>query len=236
MLNFERSTLNSPKGKRMAGHILLAGGAEFGGRMAEPDLRAIELAGGVDARISVIPTAAAPDHNHERAGRNGVRWFESLGARHVAALPLIDRASADRPAIVAALRESRLIYLLGGFPHYLGQTLLGSASWQAIVAAHQAGAVVAGSSAGAMVLCQHYYNPEPSQVIEGLGMLPNTCVLPHHNTFGKGWAVRLAALLPGSLLLGIDERTAMLNDGVADAWRVYGQGAVTLYRHGQVIA
>src|SRR5215212_2512888 len=130
----------------MAGHILLAGGAEFGGRMAEPDLRAIELAGGADARISIIPTAAAPDHNHERAGRNGVRWFESLGARNVAALPLIDRASADSAAMVAALRESRLIYLLGGFPHYLGQTLLGSASWQAIVAAYQAGAVVAGSS------------------------------------------------------------------------------------------
>ena len=98
----------------MAGHILLAGGAEFGGRMAEPDLRAIELAGGVDARISIIPTAAAPDHNHERAGRNGVRWFESLGARNVSALPLIDRASADSPAIAAALQESRLIYLLGG--------------------------------------------------------------------------------------------------------------------------
>ncbi len=217
----------------MLGHILLAGGAEFGGRMADPDLRAIELAGGMDARISIIPTAAAPDHNHERAGRNGVRWFESLGARNVAALPLIDRASADSPTVVAALRDSRLIYMLGGFPHYLGQTLLGSAAWQAIVAAHQAGAVVGGSSAGAMVLCQHYYNPESSQVLEGLGMLPNTCVLPHHNTFGKGWAARLAELLPDSVLLGIDERTAMLDDGAGSAWRVYGQGAVTLYRDGR---
>jgi len=220
----------------MAGHILLAGGAEFGGRMSEPDLRAIELAGGVDARISIIPTAAAPDHNHVRAGRNGVRWFESLGARNVAALPLIDRASAYSPAVVAALRESRLIYLLGGFPHYLGQTLLGSASWQAMLAAHQAGAVVAGSSAGAMVLCQYYYNPESHQAIEGLGMLPNSCVLPHHNTFGKGWAAQIAALLPSSVLLGIDERTAMLDDGAGGAWRVYGQGAVTLYRHSQPTA
>ena len=220
----------------MPGHFLLAGGAEFGGRMAEPDLRAIELAGGEDARISIIPTAAAPDHNHERAGRNGVHWFESLGARYVVALPLIDRASADNPAVVAALRDSRLIYLLGGFPHYLGQTLIGSASWQAILSAHQDGAVVAGSSAGAMVLCQHYYNPESSQVIEGLGMLPNACVLPHHNTFGKGWAARLAALLPDSVLLGIDERTALLDDADRGAWRVYGQGAVTLYRHGQVTA
>ncbi|MEO7913157.1 MAG: Type 1 glutamine amidotransferase-like domain-containing protein [Roseiflexaceae bacterium] len=217
----------------MTGHILLAGGAEFGGRMAEADLRAIELAGGADARISIIPTAAAPDRNHERAGRNGVRWFESLGARNVAALPLIDRASADSLAVVAALRESRLIYLLGGFPHYLGQTLLNSASQQALVAAHQAGAVIAGSSAGAMVLCQHYYNPESSQVIEGLAMLPNACVLPHHNTFGQGWAMRLAALLPESVLLGIDERTAMLDDGADGAWRVYGQGAVTLYQQGQ---
>jgi cyanophycinase len=215
--------------------MLLAGGAEFGGRMADPDLRAIELAGGVDTRISIIPTAAAPDHNHERAGRNGVRWFESLGARNVAALPLIDRTSADSPAIVAALCDSRLFYLLGGFPHYLGQTLRGSASWHAIAAAQHAGAIVAGSSAGAMVLCQHYYNPESSQVLEGLGMLPNACVLPHHNTFGKGWAARLAALLPESVLLGIDERTAMLDDGEGGAWRVYGQGAVTLYQHGQVI-
>src|SRR5688500_2075754 len=102
----------------MHGHILLAGRAEFGGSIAEPDLRALELIGGADARVSIIPAAAAPDHNHERVGRNGVRWFESLGARNVAALPLIDRASADSPAVVAALREARLIYLLGGFPHY----------------------------------------------------------------------------------------------------------------------
>jgi cyanophycinase len=218
----------------MIGHILLAGGAEFGGRMAEADVRAIELAGGADARISIIPTAAAPDNNHRRAGRNGVRWFESLGARDVAALPLTDRASAESPAVAAALRASRLIYLLGGFPHYLGQTLLGSASWQAVVAAHQAGAVVAGSSAGAMVLCQYYYSPESKQLAEGLGMLPNACVLPHHNAFGKGWAAQLATRLPGSILLGIDERTAMLDDGAAGAWQVYGQGAVTLYRDGVV--
>ncbi|HEU5097767.1 MAG TPA: Type 1 glutamine amidotransferase-like domain-containing protein, partial [Roseiflexaceae bacterium] len=223
------------RGVIMAGYLLLAGGAEFGGRMAEADLRAIELAGGDDARISIIPTAAAPDNNHDRAGRNGVRWFESLGARRVAALPLIDRASAESPAIAATLRESRLIYLLGGFPHYLGQTLLGSASWQAVVAAHQAGAVVAGSSAGAMVLCQHYYQPDAKQVAQGLAVLPNACVLPHHNTFGRSWAAQLAALLPGSTLIGIDERTAMLNDADG-AWQVYGQGAVTLYRDHQPTA
>jgi cyanophycinase len=215
------------------GHILLEGGAEFGGRMADPDRRAIELAGGRGARISIVPAAAAPDHNHQRAGSNGARWFASLGATQVAALPLIDRASAGDPALADALRASRLIYLLGGFTHYLGQTLLGSTAWQAMLEAHAAGAVIAGSSAGAMVLCEHYYDPERGRVVGGLGLVPNACVLPHHNTFGKSWAARLGTLLPDCVLLGIDERTGMLNDGAGDAWQVYGQGAVTLYRGGQ---
>ena len=220
----------------MAGYILLEGGAEFGGRMAEADRRAIELAGGVDVPIRIVPTAAAPDHNHARAGANGVRWFRGLGARDVVSLPLIDRASAERAEIAAELRAARLIYLLGGFTHHLGQTLQDSASWRAIAEAHAAGAVVAGSSAGAMVLCEHYYDPQGGRVVEGLGMVPRACVLPHHDTFGKGWVPRLAELLPVSLLLGIDERTGMLNDGSAGAWRVYGRGSVTIYRGGRPTA
>ena len=67
------------------GYILLEGGSEFGGEMSLPDERAIALAGGQEAAISIIPTAAAADNNHLRAGQNGVRWFRSLGANRVAA-------------------------------------------------------------------------------------------------------------------------------------------------------
>jgi cyanophycinase len=220
----------------MQGYLLLEGGAEFGGQMSQPDLRAIELAGGSEAPISIVPTAAAPDNNHQRAGRNGVNWFKSLGATHVESLALIDRASANDPAIVNAISRSRLIYLLGGFTGYLGETLKGSASWQAMLEAYVGGAVVAGSSAGAMVMCQYYFDPGKRQVVEGLGLLPNTCVLPHHNTFGKHWVQQLTTLLPKVVLLGIDERTGMLDDsdiGRKVGWRVYGQGAVTLYRGGR---
>jgi hypothetical protein len=49
------------------GYLLLAGGAEFGGRMSEPDLRAIELAGS-------RPSAA----DHARSHARGIR--QSLGA------------------------------------------------------------------------------------------------------------------------------------------------------------
>ena len=54
------------------GFILLEGGAEFGGRMADADRQAIGLTGGFDSPIRIIPAAAAPDHNHQRAGQNGI--------------------------------------------------------------------------------------------------------------------------------------------------------------------
>ncbi|MBW2488216.1 MAG: Type 1 glutamine amidotransferase-like domain-containing protein [Deltaproteobacteria bacterium] len=213
------------------GYILLAGGGEFSGRMAAPDLRAIKLAGGFKAPISIIPAAAAPDGNHQRAGQNGVNWFKQLGATNVTALPLIDRASADDPTVVEALQGSRVIYLLGGFPRHLAQSLAGSKSWQTILNAHHAGAVIAGSSAGAMIVCETYYDPYAKKTLSGLGLIAGACVLPHHDTFGKNWAPELSRRLPGTILIGIDEQSGMLNDGPRRRWQAYGAGGVTLYQN-----
>lgn len=214
------------------GMLLLEGGAEFGGAMREPDLRAIELAGGPDVTIRIIPTAAAPDKNHLRAGNNGIRWFMSLGATNVEPVLLINEESANDTEIAETLRAAKLIYILGGFTHYLGQTLKNSVTWESVLEAWQDGAIIAGSSAGAMVLCEYYFDPGRSKVEEGLNLVPNACVLPHHNTFGKNWAGKLKALLPGVTLLGIDEYTGMLTGGAA--WQVLGGGAVTVYQGDEV--
>jgi cyanophycinase len=213
------------------GYFLLAGGAEFGGRMSEPDLRAIELAGGSAAPIAILPAAAAPDNNHERAGGNGLRWFRSLGAKVVEVVPVIDRASASDPALADRIRAARLIYLLGGFPQHLCETLRGSSAWDAALAAFEEGAVLAGSSAGAMVLCEHYYDPYVNKLLPGLNLIPAACVIPHHNRSGRPWVRRLGKLLPEALLIGIDEQTGMLDDG-RGRWAVYGAGTVTLHRAG----
>lgn len=230
MKDFEFNVVN------IMGSILLEGGAEFGGMMKAPDQRAMELAGGKESRISIIPAAAAPDENHERAGANGIRWFQGLGATDVSVLPLIDRSSADDRLVVEALRQSKLIYLLGGFTHHLGQSLAGSDSQKAMAEALESGAVIAGSSAGAMVLCEFYYNPRADEVVDGLNLVPGACVLPHHDTFGKNWAPRLKHLIPDTCLIGIDEETGMLDDGPSKNWRAYGKGIVTLYRSGKVDA
>jgi len=215
-------------------YFLLEGGAEFNGRMSEADTRALELAGGLDAPIAILPTAAAPDHNHLRAGRNGQRWFESLGASHVDVVPVTDKQSADDPDLTARVKSARLIYLLGGFPRYLCETLRNSQVWLAALQAHQDGGVIGGSSAGAMVLCEHYYDPDEGKLLRGLNLLENICVLPHHNRFGKNWTSKLRSLIPQATLLGIDEQTGIINDALDGAWTVYGASAVTLYRGEQI--
>ena len=211
------------------GFVLLEGGNEFKARMTAADRCAMAVGGGCAAPIRIIPAAAAPDNNDLRAGANGVAWFQALGATDVRALPIIDRASADRAELAMELETAKVVFMLGGFTRYLAETLAGSRAWEAMRNAHRAGAVIGGSSAGAMVLCEFYFDPISEKVHPGLNLLPEVCVLPHHDTFGKDWAPRLSMLLPGALLIGIDEDTGLLNDGPNGQWTVYGKGAVTVY-------
>jgi cyanophycinase len=150
----------------------------------------------------------------------------------VVSLPLIDKVSANDESLAKSLQEAKLIYILGGFTSYLGETLKKSAAWNAALEAYHNGAVIAGSSAGAMVMCEFYYDLNQGQVVEGLNLVPNSIVLPHHNTFGKSWASRLLEIVEVTLI-GIDEQTGMLDDG-ARTWTVYGRGDVTLYQNRQV--
>jgi cyanophycinase len=130
------------------GILLLEGGCEFQGKMEEPDRKAIALAGGENAKIVIIPTAAAPDNNSRRAGNTALKWFRSLGAKNVISLPIIDKHSADDSKLSAELDQAKLIYILGGFPGYLAHTLAETRCLDALLRAYQKGAVLAGRVSG----------------------------------------------------------------------------------------
>lgn len=216
------------------GYLLLEGGAEFKGRMVEADSRALALAGGEHAAVDIIPAAAAPDNNHQRAGQNGVDWFRRIGARNAVCRLLIDRNSAKNQQIADQLRSSRLVFLLGGFPSYLAQSLEGTDSWRSICSVYHGGGVIGGSSAGAMVLCEKFYDPFSHKVMAGLNLMPGICLIPHHNTNGFAWVKRLCHLLPDVCMLGIDEETGIINDALYGGWTVYGSGKVVFYNQGNV--
>lgn len=216
------------------GFLLLEGGAEFGGQMSEPDRAALHLAGGLHVPVRILPTAAAPDQNHRRAGANGANWFTSLGATDVEVAYVIDSTSANDDSIANELRSAKLIYILGGFPGFTGQTLANSKAWNAALEAYRNGAVIGGSSAGAMVLCEHYFDPYEGKLLKGLNLIRNACAIPHHNTKTHRWANDLLRQLPGVTLIGIAEQTGLVDDGNASAWTVSGRGEVTIYSGGSV--
>jgi cyanophycinase len=217
------------------GILLLEGGCEFQGKMEEPDRKALALAGGKNAKVVIIPTAAAPDNNSERAGNTALKWFRTLGARNIFSLPIIDKKSADDPKLSTELDHANLIYILGGFPGYLDLTLKKSRCLEALWRAYQKGAVLAGSSAGAMVLCEWYFDPAVKEIKTGFGIQKNAILIPHHNTFGHSWHSIYFDKISGIRCIGIDEQTGMINQGGNHRWTVYGKGKITLYSNSTMV-
>jgi len=212
----------------MPGLLALVGGAEWrAGCEFDRDLLAVADA----SEVLVVPTAAAYEHP-QRAVEAAARWFEELGAR-VQALPVLSRADAVDESHVPAIRAARCIYLGSGSPMHLRSVLKDSPVWDAIVAAWQEGAVLAGTGAGAMVLCDPMVDPRGGALTLGLGLIGPMAVIPHHDTWSEDKEKRTLKIAPAALpIAGIDERTALLRepDGT---WRAAGAGRVTVFLEGR---
>ncbi len=206
----------------MTGRIALHGGGEFQPGSEVGDRRLVVAAGGADARVIVIPTAAARDYP-EMAARNGVRWFKQIGALADAAM-VVNERSANDSQIVATIEAATLIYLPGGDPVLLAEILRGSRAWDAIVEAHERSVAIGGASAGAMALGTRLWNPHTGELIDGLGLVP-IVTLPHFEASSLDRARALRGQLDrATRLFGIAERTSAIWDG--SNWTAWGPGAV----------
>lgn len=154
------------------------------------------------------------------------------------------RDDAEDPELVALLGDVGLVYLSGGDPHYLAETLEGTPVWEAVVAAWRSGAALAGCSAGAMALSagapairSHGARVEDG-VANGLGAVRGLAVIPHFDQMERwrpGVVERyLAWRPPGTVVVGVDEDTALVAEGDGRGWRVEGrQGAWLLDGEGR---
>jgi len=180
--------------------------------------------------VLVLPTAAAYEHP-ERAVEWAEKWFAGLGAK-ARGLMVLSRPGAEDEANVAAIRDARFIYLSGGSPLHLRSVLKDSPAWDALCAAWQGGAVLAGSSAGAMALCDPMVDPRGGAFTLGLGLLAQVAIIPHHNTWSSEKAKRTITLAAAGVpVVAIDERTALIraSDGT---WSVDGVGGVVVFVDG----
>ncbi len=200
------------------GWIALHGGGEFQRGSEIGDRRLIVTAGGADANVIVVPTAAGIDYPGA-AARNGIEWFKKLGARADAAMA-VDAASANDPNVAAKIETATMIYLPGGDPVFLVNALRGSKTWDAILKAHERGVVLGGASAGAMAFGTKMWNPHAGSLIDGLGLIP-IVTLPHFSGSSIERAKQLRAQLDRSIrLFGIAERTSAIWNG--SNWTCWG--------------
>ena len=220
----------------MPGPVALVGAGEFLPEMAEFDLELLAATGRPRPRVAVLPTASYPDGEEvfERWAAMGVAHFGELGAE-VEPVLVRDREDADDPAAAQAIGEADLIYLSGGKPGYLLRVLDGSAVGRAMLEANERGAVLAGCSAGAMVLAGHAFDmrarmvPWPLRWHAGLGVSPGLSVIPHYDAWPEPMSALIALQAPrGCAVLGIDEETAVI--GRDGSWQVRGASRVTVWR------
>lgn len=212
-----------------AGPLALLGSGEFLPAMLGTDRR---LLAGRRASVAVLPTAAAPE------GDRRLRHWTDLARGHFAELgadvvPVLvrDRADANRDSFASAFEDVGLVYLSGGDPAHLVDTLRDTPVWEAVVAAWRGGAALAGCSAGAMALADAWppFTARGATTYrDGLGLLPGLAVLPHFDRvrrWREGHLDELGVGRPaGSTVVGIDEETAVVwRDGT---WNVEGRGEV----------
>ena len=209
------------------GPIALVGSGEF-----LPQMEAVDrfLLDGRAPRAAFLPTAAG-----EEGQRSVKRWLD-LGTAHYRRLgvepipvPVVTPADANDPAMVALLSGAGLVYLSGGNPGYLANTLRGSLVWDAIVAHWRQGGAVAGCSAGAGALSTQA--PDVRSAIRstaGLGLVPNLAVIPHFDAMARwdpSFAARMREVSAESVqIVGIDEDTALV--GGLQEWSVMGRQSV----------
>jgi cyanophycinase len=190
-----------------------------------------ELIDAVDAKeVLVLPTASAYEHP-EHLVETAQTWFGALGIS-VRALMVLARPDADDAANVEAVKAARFVYLAGASPMHLRSVLKDTPLWDAMREGWNAGAALAGSSAGAMVLCDPMVDQRGGAFTLGLGLLEGVAVVPHHDTWSEEKSHRTQQLAPkGLVVAGVDEGTALVRDSEG-SWRAAGAGKVTVWRDG----
>lgn len=213
------------------GALLLAGGGTL-----DPEIfqRFVELAGGPDARIVVIPTAAREDHFPP--DWEGLQPFRKAGAADVRVLHTRYRSMADDEAFVEPLRRATGVWFVGGRPWRLVDAYGGTRVLDELHLLVARGGVIGGTSAGASILASFLIRGDPADndiliapgYDDGFGFLRGTAVDQH--VVVRGREADLLEVLrrhPDLVGIGIDEGTAVVVRG--DRAEVLGRSRVAFY-------
>lgn len=174
----------------------------------------VELAGGKDARIVVIPTASALAEQPQNL--TTYSYFKAQTVKSVELLHTRDRKTADDPGFVRPLTEATGVWMTGGDQSRVSATYCGTAVEKELKKVLARGGIVGGTSAGAAVMSKLMIvgGTVEAEVGKGLGLLSNVVIDQHFQNRNR--LQRLLGVLakhPECSGVGIDEETALIVRG-----------------------
>lgn len=215
------------------GWIVPIGGAEDKESRRRILKRFVDLCGGRDADIAIIPTAS-------RLPDTGARYedlFDRLEAGRATALPIHERADGENDEILRRLETANGVFLTGGNQLRISTIIGGTSVAKMIRSRNAAGVHVAGTSAGAGILSDHMIasgregsSPRANSVrlAPGLGLTNRFIIDQHFRQRDRlGRLVAALAYNPFAIGIGLDEDTAAFI-GPDNVLEVEGSGAVTV--------
>jgi cyanophycinase len=216
--------LAAPAGAQSPGAIVAVGG---GGTTPAIVARTLELAGGKNAVVAVLPQAS----ELPTAGDGSVKMWSEAGAQSVRVVSFDKRDEAR-----TILREATLIWMPGGSQSRFMEKIAGTGLAEIIAERHRAGAVVGGTSAGAAVLSAEMITGEAdlkslksgaTVLKKGLGLLRDVIVDQHFLQRQRGNRLISGVLDHPTLVgIGIDEATAVIFQG--SMMQVLGKSGVVV--------
>ncbi|MDH4045065.1 MAG: cyanophycinase [Gemmatimonadota bacterium] len=214
------------------GSLVIVGGGQLDTSILE---RFLELAGGADAPIIVIPTAGGADEYGPYW--EGLRGLKAAGATNLTVLHTTDRTVANSDAFVEPLRRARGVWFSGGRQWRLADSYLGTKTHEELWALLGRGGVIGGTSAGATIQGSYLARGDTRNNTimmgdheEGMGFLKRTSIDQHLLRRNRQFdLLEVVRAHPDLLGIGIDENTAIVVEG--DRFTVIGAGYVAIYDH-----
>jgi cyanophycinase len=212
------------------GALVIAGGGVRDLSIIE---RFLDLAGGKDAPIVVVPTAEGAQEYSQYWP--GLRQFKEAGATRLTVLHTADRTVADSEEFVRPIREAQGVWFGGGRHWRIADSYLNTRTQKELFAVLERGGVIGGSSAGATIQGSYMVRGDTKGNTimmgdheAGFGFLKNVTIDQHVLRRNRQFdLIEVIEKHPELLGLGIDENTAIVVRG--DQLEVIGASYVLVY-------
>lgn len=197
----------------------------------------VQEAGGVDAKIVVIPTASSIP---VEVGANYTAAFKKLGCNDINILNISSKKDSEKPETIDIIKGADCIMFSGGNQSKITDRIANTTIHKILMDRyhHDEGFVIAGTSAGAMAMASEMIAGGSSteafvkgavNMHKGLGLIPELTIDTHFIQRGRfGRLSEAVAKFPNILGIGLAEDTGLIIKN-GNEFKVIGSGMVIVF-------